>query len=181
MIDWETYNLLDAMSLATRSGVGSARTLVLNRAQLASQSQWLSRVANNIAGQRRDISIQALDERKGGKLYHNHEPPHSKYLFLTTSHRRPPKSNSPRLRLGRLLSLPRPRPTQIPNRRRLPALLLRLHPAPGLHLRRNSRIPLRAGTRARAQRREARAAILPRLGGWRRPSQADVMHRGSGR
>lgn len=52
------------MSLATRSGMSStaARSLVLNR------SQWLARGANGVAvaGQRREISIQALEERKGG-------------------------------------------------------------------------------------------------------------------
>ena len=44
----------------------SARAFLLNRTQLASQSQWPSRVASNLSNQRRAISIQALDERKGG-------------------------------------------------------------------------------------------------------------------
>lgn len=78
------------MSLATRSGVGSARALVLNRTQPGFQSQWLSRVANSIASQRRDISIQALDERKGGtsrSANHPHIHPHKKQQFTDqTSH-----------------------------------------------------------------------------------------------
>lgn len=56
------------MAFATRSGMGSARALVLNRSQLGVQSQWVSRVANSVAGQKREISIQALDERKGGQF-----------------------------------------------------------------------------------------------------------------
>ena len=93
---------------------------------------------------------------------------------------RPPARNSPRLRLGRLLSLPRPRPAQIPNRRRLPAPLLRLHPPPGLHLRRHSRVPLRARTYPRPQRREARPAVLPRLGRRRGLRFPDPPNRGIG-
>ena len=162
--------------------MASVRASVFNRAQLGSQSQWLSRVANGIARQRRDISIQALDERKGGKeLYNDHKTTIPRTSFLTETSSRPPKSNSPRLRLGRLLSLPRPRPAQIPDRRRLAPLLLRLHAAPGLDLRRNSRIPLRAGTRPRAERREARSAVLPGLGGRRGSREADAVYRGSGR
>jgi hypothetical protein len=94
---------------------------------------------------------------------------------------RPPARHSPRLRLGRLLSLPQPGPQQIPNRRRLPALLLRLHTSPGLHLRRNARIPLRAGTHARTKRNQKRAAVLSRLGGWSGLRPADSPNRGDGR
>jgi hypothetical protein len=94
---------------------------------------------------------------------------------------RPPARHSPRLRLGRLLSLPRPRPAQIPNRRRLPPALLRLHPPPGLHLRRNPRVPLRARTHPRPQRREARSSILPRLGRRRGLRCPNSRNRGIGR
>jgi hypothetical protein len=165
------------MAFTTRSGLSSARALVLNRPQLASQSQWISRVANNLTTQKRDISIQALDERKGGT---SSTPTFQQPSSLLTQSHRPPTSNCPRLRLGRLLSLPRPRPPKVPNCRRISPVLLRLHTSPRLHLRRNARIPLRIGTRSRSERPKTRSTILSRLGGWCRLGQAHAVHRRSG-
>jgi hypothetical protein len=193
------------MALSTRSGMGSVRRALLSQNQTltGTQSQWtFNVVARNAGRQRRGVSLQALDERKGGMyaMRRNHQSSNILFIYLPTTDipyhitrisptnadiassntTRPPTRHSPRLRLGRLLSLAQPRPKQIPNRRRLPALLLRLHPPPGLHLRRNARIPLRAGTHPRPQRNQKRTPVLPGLGGWRRLRPANAANRGDG-
>jgi hypothetical protein len=56
------------MALSTRSGMGSVRRALLSQNQTltGTQSQWGLNVVAAAGRQKREISLQALDERKGG-------------------------------------------------------------------------------------------------------------------
>lgn len=147
-----------SMANCTRSIVDSSILRSLERPSLRFPCQV-------VAGQRRSITIKQLEAAKNGKLIALIAIAPLASNILTTSTSRPRTSRHPRLRLGRLQSRPQPQPQEVPNRRRLPTLLLRLHTPPSLHLRGDPRIPYRSRTRPLPH---LQIRLHPRPRRWRR-------------
>lgn len=153
-----------SMANCTRSVVDSSISRSLTRPSLRFPCQV-------VAGQRRSITIKQLEAAKNGNVPSNSIPPRFKadHPLIETANElsswaqagqatvSPSDRRHETCRFKWLIAFcvdrPRPQPQsqEVPNRRRLPTLLLRLHTSPRLHLRRNARVPHRPRTRPLSQ------------------------------